>query len=86
MTTVEVLELKEDLELYLGRAREGEAVLITERGREIAQLLPASNATAVIGALARAGRVAWSGGKPTGISGIKPRGESVAAAVIEDRR
>lgn len=86
MKTVEVAELKEDLDRYLNQAHDGERVLITAEGRQIAQLLPASTAERVIRSLEQAHKAVWTGGKPAGIRGVRAVGKSVSSAVLEGRR
>lgn len=78
--------LKERLSEYVALARNGERIVITDRGEEVAELVPLSAERAAVNALLRAGRVRWSGGKPTGVRGVKSRGATVSDAVIEDRR
>lgn len=39
--TVGVRELRQNLSKYLDRVKEGEALVVTERGREVARLIPA---------------------------------------------
>src|SRR5947209_2827538 len=41
-TTVGVRELRQNLSRYLDRVKAGEALVVTERGREIARLVPSS--------------------------------------------
>jgi prevent-host-death family protein len=42
--TVGVRELRQNLSKYLERVKEGEALVVTERGREVARLIPAGAA------------------------------------------
>lgn len=89
MASVGVKQLRDHLTRYLRRARKGEEVVITDRGEPVAELipLPPSAVAARAWALVRQGRARWSGGKPRGAARApKPRGGSVADAVIEDRR
>lgn len=39
--TVGVRELRQNLSKYLDRVKDGEALTVTERGREVARLIPA---------------------------------------------
>ncbi len=39
--SVGVRELRQNLSKYLDRVKEGEALVVTERGREVARLIPA---------------------------------------------
>jgi len=89
MAAVGVRELKNHLSKYLKRIKEGEWLTVTERGRPIALISPPTHIQPdryteelILKGLAR-----WGGGKPKG-SRRPPRikGQSVAQAVIEDRR
>jgi prevent-host-death family protein len=42
--TVGVRELRQNLSKYLDRVKDGEALVVTERGREVARLIPAGAA------------------------------------------
>jgi prevent-host-death family protein len=89
MTKVGVDTLKDQLDDYLKRAGEGERILITERGRSIALLIPIESSESVRRAweLVESGVANWSGGKPVG-SRHRPRGRGkcVSDIVLEDRR
>ena len=86
---VGIRELKDHLSAYLGRVARGETILVTDRGRALARIEPASSA--LPGALAEAlqeGRIVWSGQRP-----VLPRQvpavrgpQTVADLVVEDRR
>ena len=89
-SSIGVRELKTNPRRALERVRQGEVVTITVRSRPAALLVPsASNDDAALltRALANAGLISWSGGKPRGLS-RPPRvlAASMAQAVIEDRR
>jgi prevent-host-death family protein len=89
MASVGVKQLRDHLTHYLRRARKGEQVLITDRGKPVAELvsLPAPAAAERAWTLVRQGRARWGGGKPRGaVRPPVPRGGSVADAVLEDRR
>ena len=84
-----IRELKSNLSAILRRVKNGEAITVTYRKRPVALLLPFREAATdkLVLHLVEAGRLAWSGGKPSGSR--KPptvRGPSVGDAVIEDRR
>jgi prevent-host-death family protein len=89
MTEVGIDILKDQLSDYLERAREGERILITERGRSIALLIPSDGSEASQRAweLVEAGVASWSGGKPRGAR-QKPRtrGRSASSVVLDQRR
>lgn len=93
MECVGIRQLKAELSQHLRRVQAGETISITDRGRIIATISPATNAEDPPGvqwarAMVAAGKASWSGGKPTG-SGrpARLRGTAtVSDAVIEDRR
>lgn len=89
-TRIGVRELKDKLSATLARVRRGEAITVTDRHRPIAVIVPAGaaeEADMVVRMLVKSGRLAWSGGKPTGLENAPPvRGPSVSDAVVEDRR
>jgi len=89
MTEVGVEALKDRLGDYLKRARQGERILITERGHSIALLIPIEGSESERRAwnLVESGAASWSGGKPVG-SRHRPRarGQSASAIALEDRR
>ena len=81
--------MKDHLSDYLRRVREGELLVITDRGRPIGELCPVEGRSSVerARALVRQGIARWSGGKPKGLVGAaRSRRGLVSAAVIEDRR
>jgi prevent-host-death family protein len=92
MTRVTVSKLKASLSAYLRRVKAGEEVLVSERGRPIAKLIPVTGADAlpdhlaemVRQGLARVGsrrlsRAFWSLPRPK-----DPKGR-VLAALLEER-
>jgi len=69
--------------------KSGETIIVTDRKKEIAVIMPFEKATKEkkIIQLIQRGMISWSGGKPVGMkSRIASRGKSVSRAVIEDRR
>ncbi len=88
MTTVGVRELKDHLSDYLRRVREGELLVITDRGKPIGELGPVAGRASIERArvLVRQGVARWSGGKPKGlVDAPRPKHGLVSDAVIEDR-
>lgn len=89
MDSVGVRDLKNNLTRHLKRVRAGARLVVTERGRAIATLVPVEVPADMAWAhrLVAAGRAHWSGGKPTG-SKNPPRlsGQRAADIVLEDRR
>lgn len=67
MTAVGIREFKAHLSSYVQRAEAGEAILITDRGRPVAQLNAAAPAKSVLEELIAAGvaRRAVPGSRPT---------------------
>ncbi len=93
MSTVGVKELKNRLTTYLRRTKEGEEVIVTERGRPIALLQPIQGAEQAVGREARLARLAALGlvTLPTRkllkrVQVIRVSGPPVSAAILEDRR
>jgi prevent-host-death family protein len=90
MERVGVRELKMRLSHHLKRVRKGQRLVVTERGRPVAMLVPAEPASdlAWLHRMVAEGRADWSGGKPTGASRpIRLRsGPTIAETVLEDRR
>ena len=87
--TVGVRELKTQLSKYLRYVKAGRTVTVTERGKAIVQLIPASQtAEERMRTMVRAGLAEWSG-EP--LPPVKPvarvRGKkTIAEMLIEDRR
>jgi prevent-host-death family protein len=89
METVGIRELKTHLSRHLKRVRSGARLLITERGRAIATIVPAEAPADVEWAhrLVAEGHARWSGGKPTGANQpAKITGRTASSIVLEDRR
>lgn len=89
METVGIRELKKNLSAYLRSVKAGKKVVITDRKKEIAVIVPFRKVDdqEKILQLIREGVFDWSGGKPHGISvRIRSKGKSVSEAVLEDRR
>jgi prevent-host-death family protein len=86
MISVGIKELKEKLSGYVNKVRHGEEIVVTDRGKEIALVIPISRERSAVKQLAGAGRAVWAGGKPVGVKGIRAKGGSIAKTVLEDRR
>jgi prevent-host-death family protein len=84
-----VRKLKSHLSEYLRQVRQGERVVITDRGRPVAALvgLGEDEASNVAWALVHQGLGEWGGGKPEGLADA-PRvpGRRAEEVVVEDRR
>jgi prevent-host-death family protein len=88
-TIAGVRDLKNKLSHYLREVKKGRSVLITERGKVIATIVPAQEHpdVAKLTKLARTGLGTWRGGRPKGASrSVVIKGKPVGNIVIEDRR
>jgi len=86
MITVGIKELKAKLSSYVTKVKDGEEVVITDHGRQVAMVVPISPERRLVGTLMDSGRATWSGGKPKGKSGVKVKGAPVSDTVLEERR
>ena len=84
--SVGIKMLKENLSQYIARAREGERIIVTDRGQEVAELGPVSPERSAILQLVASGAAQWSGhrfhveGPPLDVP------IDLSGAVLEDRR
>ncbi len=85
-TTVGIKMLKENLSAYVAMAVAGERVIITDRGREVAELGPLTPERRALQALMASGTVRWRGGKPRLDPIPLAVDADLAGAVAEDRR
>jgi len=86
MKTVGVKELKAKLSSYIHESREGEKIVVTDHGEEVALLSPLSNEYKLISVLEELGKARWSRGKPKGLeSGITLRGKLLSTTILEER-
>jgi prevent-host-death family protein len=82
-------ELKSKLSEYLRRVKNGQTIIVTERGKVIAQLGPArQSAEERIWAMVDAGLADWNGEKPKPHKPkiINKSGRLISDMVVEDRR
>lgn len=89
MRTAGVAQLKARLSEYLARVRAGDEVLVTDRGRPVAKLVPATSADDRLIELERQGlaRIGSMELPPGFLDSPLPESEqSVTGALIEDRR
>lgn len=86
MVSVGIRELKEKLSGYLNRVRRGEEIVVTDRGNEIAMVVPISRERMTVVRLVESGSAEWAGGKPGGIKGIRPKGKAISKTILEERR
>lgn len=89
MTKAGVREIKDHLSEYIRRVRDGERVVITDRGRPVAELVGvgSGHAEEAAWAMVRERLGDWGGGKPQGLA-KRPRvpGRRAEEIVLEDRR
>jgi len=86
MITVGIRELKAKLSSYIDRARNGEQVVVTDHGVEVAVINPVSKERRAILTLVNEGVAHWSGGKPRGLEGIKIKGKAISETILEERQ
>jgi len=82
-------ELKSKLSEYLRRVKKGETIIVTERGKIVAQLGPAKQSVEErIWAMVDAGLADWNGKKPKHYQPkiVNRTGKLMSDIVIEDRR
>ena len=91
--TVGVKELKNGLSRYLGRAKQGEEIIVTERGRPVAFLKPIQSAETSdslevrLAKAAAEGRVILPTRKPLKrVRKVKVRGALLSRVILEDHR
>ena len=93
MGTVGIKELKDRLTYYLRLTKQGEEIVVTERGKPIALLQPLQSATQVQSREARLAQLAAQGvvtlptNKPLSrLRRAKAKGAPVSQLVLEERR
>ncbi len=89
MIAVGVKDLKNKLSYYLRMIKKGEKIVITEREKVIATIVPVERVDedSKLLSLVKEGFATWKGGKPVGSKqSIKITGKTVSEIVIEDRR
>ena len=89
MVTVGIKELKNKLSYYLRKIRKGEEIVITDREKAIATIIPVERADedSKLLSLVKEGFAIWKGGKPMGgKKSVKIKGKTISGIVIEDRR
>ncbi|MDN3512038.1 MAG: type II toxin-antitoxin system Phd/YefM family antitoxin [Candidatus Jettenia sp.] len=89
MIIVGIKELKNRLCHYLREIKKGEKIVITEREKVIATIVPVerANEDPQLLSLVKEGFAVWKGGKPAGSEyPVKIKGKTVSEIVIEERR
>ena len=87
---VGIRDLKTHLSRHLKHVQAGARIVVTDRGRSIATIVPIAPAPDIAWTrqIVAEGRARWDGGKPTGCSrSVEVASDrTVSAAVLEDRR
>jgi len=84
---VGIRRLRDRLTAYLRMVREGESLLVVDRGEPVARIVPVSRGASGLAGLVAQGVVRWHGGKPRGSERPpKVRQGAVSELVTEDRR
>ena len=88
-TVAGVRDLKNKLSQYLKEVKRGRSIMVTERGKVVATIVPAQEHPDVqaLKRLAKSGLGYWKGGKPKGASRpVVVKGKPVGDIVLEERR
>jgi prevent-host-death family protein len=87
-TIAGIRDLRNKLSHYLKEVKKGRSVIITEREKIVAKIIPAREHPDVekLKKLTRSGLETWKGGKPKGASrSVVVKGKPVGDIVLEDR-
>jgi prevent-host-death family protein len=82
-----IRELKAHLSEYLQRVEAGATIIVKNRNREVARIVPAT-ADRFLEKLCNMPGISWHGGKPGGMTALKPiSGRGLVSDIVsEDRR
>ncbi len=89
MERIGIRDLKENMSRYMKKIKTGEKIIVTDRKKEVAIIMPLGQKTGEddLYQLIQSGAASWSGGVPEGMpTRIISKGKSVSSAVVEDRR
>lgn len=89
MIAVGIKDLKNKLSYYLHKIKKGEKIVITEREKAIATIVPVERVEedSKLLSLVKEGFATWKGGKPMGSKQpVKIKGKTISEIVIVDRR
>jgi prevent-host-death family protein len=86
MHAVGIRDLKAHLSTYIGYASQGEEVVVTDHGREVALLVPITPERRAVMGLVAEGGASWSGGKPSGLKNVKIEGEPLSETILAERQ
>jgi prevent-host-death family protein len=84
--TAGIRDLKAHLSSYMDKVREGTPVVVTDHGQEVALIVPISRERKALSQLIDKGAAHWSGGKPSGLTGITIAGRPLSETVLEERQ
>lgn len=90
ISSVGTRELKTHLGRYLQLVRSGETLVVTDRGRPVAEIRPipkeADDQRAILGEMAALGEVTLGSGEAfPPLAPVRPRGKALSATIVEDR-
>lgn len=85
---LDIHELRNRLGHYLRQVKEGQTIILTEKGKPIGQILPiGEDLQARLRRLAQSGLVEWNGQPlPPYRPGVRPRDERTVAEIILEGR
>jgi prevent-host-death family protein len=88
MVKAGIRKLKNNLRYYMSLVRNGEQVVVTNRGRDVALIVPVegSDNYSRLMEMVKEGLAIWEGGKPIAPEPIAASGKPVSEIIIEDRR
>ena len=84
---ISIRDLKAHLSEYLQRVEAGATIVVKNRQRTVARIIP-EHAAPLIDCMRSIPGISWAGGKPRGMKAPKPvsGGRQVSDIVLEDRR
>jgi len=92
MKTIGSRELKNRLGRYLGMVRKGEAILVTERGKPVARILPLdppqeeeSGVEKILRQLEAEGNLRRGSGRFKPFKPVRVKGKPLSRMILEDR-
>jgi len=88
MAKVGIRKLKNNLRYYISLVRNGEQIVVTNRGRDVALIVPLeeSNNYGRLMEMVKEGLAIWEGGKPIAPEPMPASGKPASEIVIEDRQ
>jgi prevent-host-death family protein len=85
--TIGIRELKDQLSGHIKEVKDGMTLVITERGKPVARLVPVAELEDKIQQMLATGMASWSGRKPSSrVTRVPVKGpKTVAELLLEDR-